>query len=323
MKIKIRTEQNQGGGGRRRFRSVSPYQGRIGAWGVVQTVHTADNSVDVFIDGILVNHIPVASREWFVTPAEGVEYVSGSRNLPPLNARVFVLMPTGSFEGAFVLCSGLGIYDETHREAFTSGDHDDDADDEENTGLIRTTVLPGNWNIHYRYYDGGIEFVSPDEQTSFLLDYIPENPEVHTQIFGQVFLDIIEGDTLECTVFDTTLTIKEDGTVAIQTSNTVTIQTDKQLDIESGADVQVKAQGDATVEATNVMVKAKSDATVEATNVIVKAQAKADITAAQAEITGGILKVAGVAAPATGPFCAIPNCLFTGAPHGGNTVTGT
>lgn len=29
------------------------------------------------------------------------------------------------------------------------------------------------------------------------------------------------------------------------------------------------------------------------------------------------------ATPGAGPFCAIPNCLFTGAPHGGNTFTST
>jgi hypothetical protein len=41
------------------------------------------------------------------------------------------------------------------------------------------------------------------------------------------------------------------------------------------------------------------------------------------EIKGGSLKMNGTVSPSTGPFCALPNCLFTGAPHGGNTVQGT
>lgn len=41
-------------------------------------------------------------------------------------------------------------------------------------------------------------------------------------------------------------------------------------------------------------------------------------------ITGGTLKVDGSVAPTgTGPFCALPACLFTGASHVGNTVSGT
>lgn len=34
----------------------------------------------------------------------------------------------------------------------------------------------------------------------------------------------------------------------------------------------------------------------------------------------GTLELAGTVAPNAGPFCAIPNCLFTGAPHTGKTV---
>jgi hypothetical protein len=41
------------------------------------------------------------------------------------------------------------------------------------------------------------------------------------------------------------------------------------------------------------------------------------------EIKGGKCTMNGSVAPGTGPFCAIPACLFTGAPHGGNIVTGT
>lgn len=49
-----------------------------------------------------------------------------------------------------------------------------------------------------------------------------------------------------------------------------------------------------------------------------------EVAAFLAKITGGTLQVNGVAAPSgQGPFCGLPVCLFTGAAHVGNIVTGT
>lgn len=55
----------------------------------------------------------------------------------------------------------------------------------------------------------------------------------------------------------------------------------------------------------------------------VNASSKVTITAAQVEITGGQFSMKGTVPPGSGPLCAIPNCMFTGAPHGGNQVSGT
>jgi hypothetical protein len=63
--------------------------------------------------------------------------------------------------------------------------------------------------------------------------------------------------------------------------------------------------------------------TADSGNVNVEAGSKVTVKATNVEITGGNLKVGGTVSPATGPFCALPNCLFTGAPHGGNQVAGT
>ena len=49
---------------------------------------------------------------------------------------------------------------------------------------------------------------------------------------------------------------------------------------------------------------------------------KISLKSSQVEVTGGKLTVKGTVSPSEGPFCAIPNCLFTGAPHGGDTVAG-
>jgi len=50
---------------------------------------------------------------------------------------------------------------------------------------------------------------------------------------------------------------------------------------------------------------------------------KVTIDSPKVEVTGGAFTMKGTVAPSTGPLCAIPNCLFTGAPHGGSEVSGT
>ena len=71
------------------------------------------------------------------------------------------------------------------------------------------------------------------------------------------------------------------------------------------------------------MTNGKDNIIADAGNVDVEAQKKATITSPEVEITGGKFKLKGTVTPGTGPLCAIPNCLFTGAPHGGDTAAGT
>jgi hypothetical protein len=67
----------------------------------------------------------------------------------------------------------------------------------------------------------------------------------------------------------------------------------------------------------------KNKLLVDGGDIDLEASGTATVKAATVEITGGTFMLKGTVAPSTGPLCAIPNCLFTGAPHGGNTATGT
>lgn len=58
-------------------------------------------------------------------------------------------------------------------------------------------------------------------------------------------------------------------------------------------------------------------------NEVKMGSASLEVKGTNVKITGGNLMVDGMVAPGTGPFCALPNCLFAGAPHGGNLVAGT
>ena len=80
---------------------------RIGFWGLVSAQNSLNNTVTVISDtGYELKNIPVFSSEW-VTVDDNKNYIPSTRNLPPVKSRVFVLTPTYTAVGAFVLCSGF------------------------------------------------------------------------------------------------------------------------------------------------------------------------------------------------------------------------
>jgi hypothetical protein len=274
----------------------------------------------VFLDtGAYLKRCPVSSKEWVVP---GEEYTSGERDLPPIGARVFVLMPYGNttYDGAFVLCSGFIVTSKPEKEAFM----------EEEKEKSRKRIKPGNWKELYDCVTSTHEIISPDEKTSMKIDYgageeEKEHPELHLKLFEKTTLDVIDedsanlsmfdgefkvehkkGDNAKITVFDTELIIKK-GEVTLKPKKTT---------IDVDGDAEIKTSGKTTIEAAG-------DVTVKGANVNVEATASAQVKAAQVRITGGTLQVNGSSAPGPGPFCALPVCLFTGALHTGNTATGT
>jgi hypothetical protein len=279
MKILIKNTHKEKTTTPSHIKSISPYDtGRYGAWGIVQELHPDDASVDVLVDGILLERIPVVSREWVTLYDVDDKYVSGERNLPPVNARVFLLMPTGNFDNCFVLCSGFSMFDSDHRETIT--DHADIGEDIQ----VRRTIMPGHWKKEYDPETGTFNIVSPDEKTSLLLDYREDEPQLHLSIFEKVKVDIVSEDSIKLSMFNVTFIIDKEGKVNMKTENDIKIEA-KGLNIEGSGEITVKSP--------------------------------------QVNITGGILKATGTATPSSGPFCALPSCLFTGAPHSGDTVSGT
>jgi phage baseplate assembly protein gpV len=96
----------------------------------------------------------------------------------------------------------------------------------------------------------------------------------------------------------------------------------KNVNIEVSEKATIKAKNaDVTVEE-NANIKAET-ANIEATKEATINSPKVTIDSADVEITGGNFTMKGTVTVGTGPLCAIPNCLFTGAPHGGNKATGT
>jgi hypothetical protein len=230
------------------------------------------------------------------------------------------MMPTGTFDDCFVLCSGFAPVEKNDNTPF--------ADDE--TEKKRERIRQGGWHTLYDCLTGTYEANAPDGKTALSIDYgtgeeTKEHPELRLKLFEKTTLDVIDedsaslsvfdgevkvehknGDSAKITIFDTELLIKK-GEVTLKPKKTT---------IEVDGDATIKTSGKTAIEATG-------EATVKGQNVKVEAAIKATVQSPQVQITGGQLQVNGAVTPSTGPFCALPNCLFTGAPHGGNSVQGT
>ena len=166
--------------------------GGYGFWGVVREVDARTNTVDVLRDGsLIIKNIPVATSNEWVCEFKDKNYVAGARNLPPINARVFVLMPTGTYEGAFVLCSGLSSYEDAHKRAFMAKD-ESELHDKNNR---RKTVTVGNWEISYNYQNGSCEIQSPSRADGVVIRLYDNEKEkkASIQAFGSTFIIEKEG----------------------------------------------------------------------------------------------------------------------------------
>lgn len=138
------------------------YDKRIGFWGNVIAVNSVHNTVDVISDiGIKYLEIPVFSREWVVKKDN---YVTGSRNLPPVDSRVFILTPTHSINGAFVLCGGYSKGDTDLQTLFAADS------DKETKNNINEKVTQSGWVITEEFESGNVLFKSKDEKISLLIE---------------------------------------------------------------------------------------------------------------------------------------------------------
>lgn len=135
---------------------------RIGFWGIVSAQNSLNNTVTVVSDtGFELKNIPVFSSEW-VTVDDNKNYIPSTRNLPPVKSRVFVLTPTYTAVGAFVLCSGFSKGDENIRTLWAQNENELEAKNN-----CRETKTQGGWDIQEEYTNGNYSVKSNDEKIIF------------------------------------------------------------------------------------------------------------------------------------------------------------
>lgn len=135
--------------------------GRVGFWGTVCKQKIDTHRVDVIMDiGRKILDIPVAMNTW-VTKNDNDNYVTGERNLPPIGAFVFVLMPTKTVSGAFVLCSGI-----PYGEAFASDFYKNTEPDTKTT----TKKDFGKWQIDKNRDNGDLTIANSEKEITLNVD---------------------------------------------------------------------------------------------------------------------------------------------------------
>jgi hypothetical protein len=285
-------------------------------WCKVLKRYSADHTVDVeTAGGFRVTRVPVTSREWVTLE----DPVLGERNLPPEGSVVFLFMPTGGIDNAFIFGSCfLPSYDK-HKEEFL-------AEGKEDEELVKKE---GNWTKKYDKETGDLEVVGTDEDDKTLTLTIKKS-EKKIQLTdwneNDILIDengIIVTDTKgNKTTWDDSGIVtedkngnkvtKNDGGIKIEDKNGNTSAMDS-----GGIKAEDKNGNKSAMDSSGMKAEDKNGNKME------MASAGTTITAVKAKITGGMLEVNGMAAPTgSGPFCAIPVCPF-GIPHTGNQVTGT
>lgn len=197
---------------------------RIGFWAVVKEQNSLNNTVTVVSDtGYEYSSIPVVSDEW-VTVDDNKNYIPSTRNLPPVNSRVFVLTPTYSASGAFVLCSGFSRGDENIRTLWAK-----DESELEQKNNSRETKTQGGWDITEDYKNGNFSAVSVDEKISITANTAANNQlsqtkEVSVTAWGNTI--IINEDGITITDANKKKIITSSSGVSIKDDNTDIIKYD-------------------------------------------------------------------------------------------------
>lgn len=123
----------------------------------------------------------------------------------------------------------------------------------------------------------------------------------------------------------TSVIIDKDGNINIDAAKdrgdgnaNIYIKGDTNVEIDGSTDVKIHGQNGSTV-------TIDKDYNINVTgNCNITANSSCKIDSPNVQITGGTLTVNGSATPpSSGPFCALPACLFTGATHTSNKVVGT
>ena len=141
---------------------------RIGFWGIVKDVNSLNNTVTVVSDtGFEYPNIQVKSDEWVTLDKD---YVPSTRNLPPKKSRVFVLTPTFSAVGAFVVCSGFSRGDENIRSLWAKNKNE--LEDKNN---CRETITQGGWDISEEYANGNFKAVSNDGKITITVNPVEDS----------------------------------------------------------------------------------------------------------------------------------------------------
>jgi len=113
--------------------------------------------------------------------------------------------------------------------------------------------------------------------------------------------------------------------IALQATTDISLTSLLNTKINASLNVIIDAKVKAQTTAMMIELKAKTKAMMEAAIIEIKGKSLTKIETAMLNLVASKIINAGpktVAPTGTGPFCALPTCLFTGAPHSGDKAVG-
>lgn len=213
-------------------------QHRIGFWGLVLEQNSMNNTVTVLSDtGFVYNNVPVMSTEW-VTVDDKKDFIPSTRNLPPKNSRVFVLTPTYTAVGAFVLCSGFSRGDENIRTLWAQNENEL----EEKNG-IRETKTQGGWDIQEVYENGNRNYTSHDEKVKLDVALVDKDQDNKKSVTFEAWNNTIKIDEKGIVITDknnNTITRDNEGIKITDTNNNVITMNNKGISIKDKNSNEIK-----------------------------------------------------------------------------------
>lgn len=228
--INIFMNKKQSAPQRTPFRTSTPFDHRNGFFGAVTEVHPETNTVHVVTDtGIELMNVEVASQQWVTYKKDGKPQLTGERNLPPVGTYVYCVMPNGTYDDCFVLCSMFS----------TASIHKDYMADDEDTANTRLCQENGGW------------LKTTDIRTGTkVIKNKPENETIKIEIDQES-----EGEEkATITIHGNVVTVSKDG-IEIKTDGKVSFTADKDLELNVSGNATIKCDKDASIEAQNVTVK--------------------------------------------------------------------
>jgi hypothetical protein len=196
---------------------------RYGMWCKVMERHSEDHTVDIeTAEGFTITRIPVASREWVTLD----DPVLGERNLPPVKSMVFMFMPTGGIDNAFIFGSCFLPSLDKHTAEFLQKDKEDE----------ELTQSEGNWKRTFDKVTGDLEIVGTDEDDKTLTITIKKSDKkIQITDWNENDLVVDENGVSQTVKKDYTQT--SEGAADIQAEKDIGIQSKTGgLSFKSGAD---------------------------------------------------------------------------------------
>lgn len=175
--------------------------------------------------------------------------------------------------------------------------------------------------------------VDPDYKSYYLYEKIKENSFIGIRTRGKQIK--FSADFIRLGIHDVGSEYcdkkKEDATpeptswIKVDSSGNLEIEMEGAGKVHITADDEVKIDGNLKVEiGGNAEIKVGGNANIEVSGNTEVKSPNIKVDGAQVEITGGMLKTKGTAAPdMQGPYCGLKNCIFSGCAHSSSIVTGT